>query len=431
MTRDAGTTGGLLRLATAGSVDDGKSTLVGRLLIDSDSVFTDQFDALGGTDGLEVDLALLTDGLRAEREQGITIDVAFRYFSTAHRRFVLADTPGHVQYNRNTVSGMSLVDAVVVLVDVRTGLRDQARRHLAAASLLRVPHVIVAVNKMDAVGFDEGRFTRLRDEVLDCTRRLGVEDVVVIPLSALRGDNVVTRSQRTPWYDGPTLLKHLEEVPAGSAAAAGPARLPVQCVLRGAEEPARFYAGRLGTGSLAPGDEVLILPSRTRSRVRRVRRLGDPVERAEPGQSVEIQLADDVDVSRGDLIAGLPAPVLATEFTAVICCVSDHRLREGEPLLVKHGTRTARGVLRDIRSTLDLTTMSYTPAGDVIGGNDIAVVSILTAEPLPIEPYRDDRITGSFLLLDPEDGSTTAAGMAEAAASTDSTAELAAAGRTC
>ncbi len=402
----------LLRIATAGSVDDGKSTLVGRLLLDSGSVFADQFDALAS--GGSIDLALLTDGLRAEREQGITIDVAHRYFSTTRRRFALADTPGHVQYNRNSISGMSAADVAVVLVDARLSVQDQTRRHLATAALLRVPHVLVTVNKMDAVGYDAGRFAAVARDVLACTRQLGIDDVTVIPVSALAGDNVVTRSSTMDWYTGPALLEHLEQVPV-TPPAPGAARLFVQCVLkdvRGTGDIVRSYAGRLTSGSLKAGDEVVVLPCGATTTVTAVSRLGEPAEEVFPGDSVELGLADHVDVSRGDLIAAPVAPVPAASFTAVLCAVSERAVRPGDPVLVKHGTRTVRAVLGEIHSGLDLETLRYVPGLKSVGGNDIAVVSVRTAEPLPVEDYATDRETGSFLVLDADDGGTLAAGMA-------------------
>ena len=401
----------LLRIATAGSVDDGKSTLVGRLLLDSGSVFADQFDALSS--GGSIDLALLTDGLRAEREQGITIDVAHRYFSTARRRFVLADTPGHVQYNRNSISGMSAADVAVVLVDARLSVQDQTRRHLATAALLRVPHVVVAVNKMDAVGYDADRFAVVAQDVLACTWQLGVDDVTVIPVSALTGDNVVRRGSTTDWYTGPALLEHLEQVPVAPSAR-GAARLAVQCVLkdvRGNGDIVRSYAGRLTSGSLKAGDEVVVLPCGARTTVTAVSRLGEPTTEVFPGDSVEVGLADHVDVARGDLIAAPATPVPVGSFTAVLCALSDRAVRPGAPVLVKHGTRTVRAVPTEIHAGLDLASLRYVPGLESVAGNDIAVVTVRTAEPLPVEDYAADRETGSFLVLDADDGSTLAAGM--------------------
>ncbi|WP_018685280.1 sulfate adenylyltransferase subunit 1 [Actinokineospora enzanensis] len=407
----------LLRLATAGSVDDGKSTLVGRLLLDSDSVFADQYDALAATG--TVDLALLTDGLRAEREQGITIDVAYRYFSTATRRFVLADTPGHVQYNRNTISGMSAADVAVVLVDARRSVQDQTRRHLATAALLRVPHVAIAVNKMDAVDYQADRFTQVAEDVLGCAWQLGVADPVVIPVSALAGDNIVRRSSTMDWYGGPTLLEHLERVPVTPIrSTGGAARLSVQCVLKddgGAGDVGRSYAGRLTSGPLAVGDEVVVLPSGRSTRVRALGKLGAPVDSAFPGDSVEVTVADHVDVSRGDLIARPAAPSLVDSFRAVVCAVSERAVRPGEHVLVKHGTRTVRALLHEIHAGLDLASLRYLPGLGAVAGNDIALVTVRTAEPLPVEDHADDRETGSFLLLDPDDGGTLAAGMVGAA----------------
>ncbi|MDQ3402089.1 MAG: GTP-binding protein [Actinomycetota bacterium] len=402
----------LLRLATAGSVDDGKSTLVGRLLLDTDSVLTDQFESLTRASSrlgtTELDLSLLTDGLRAEREQGITIDVAYRYFSTDRRRFVLADTPGHVQYNRNTVSGMSSAEVAIILVDVAAGLLDQTHRHLAVAALLRVPHVVVAVNKMDMVGYDAEVFTRLRERVVDHTRRLGIDEVTVIPVSALAGDNIGVRSERMPWYDGPSLLEHLEDIPPVPLSSIGAARLSIQYVLRAAH---RSYAGRLSSGPLRVGDEVVVLPAGIHTRVAGIERLGETISQARPGESVEVSLVDHVDVSRGDTIAALPAPTPRDSFSAVLCGVSDKRLRPADHVLIKHGARVVRGMVVEIESGLDVGSLAYTPNVESVGGNDIAVVALRLAEPLPIEEYRTDRTTGCFLVLDADDGTTVAAGI--------------------
>ena len=409
----------LLRLATAGSVDDGKSTLVGRLLYDSKSVLTDQLEAVQrvsrerGLDG--ADLALLTDGLRAEREQGITIDVAYRYFATAGRKFILADTPGHVEYTRNMVTGASTAELAVILVDARKGVLEQTRRHAAVAALLRVPHVVLAVNKMDLVDWDESVFEVLAKEFTAYAEGLGVPDVTPIPVSALRGDNLVDRSTAMPWYDGPTLLEHLESVPTAFDAPGRPMRFPVQYVLRPqtAEHPDyRGYAGRLASGVLEVGDEVVVLPGGRRTRVAGIDTFDGPLTRAFAPMSVAVRLADDLDVSRGDLLAAADAaPVVTQDLTATVCWLGERPLRRGDRVLVRSGTRLVKGLVRELVSRLDLATLEH--AGEVreLVANDIGLVQVRTAEPLPLDAYADNRGTGSFLLIDEHDGATVAAGM--------------------
>ncbi|WP_329136511.1 GTP-binding protein [Streptomyces sp. NBC_01476] len=409
----------LLRFATAGSVDDGKSTLVGRLLHDSKSVLTDQLEAVErasagrGTEG--PDLALLTDGLRAEREQGITIDVAYRYFATARRRFILADTPGHVQYTRNMVTGASTAELTVVLVDARNGMVEQTRRHAAIAALLRVPHVVLAVNKMDLVGFAEPVFAAIAEEFTAYAASLGVPDVTAIPISALAGDNVVEPSARMDWYGGPTVLEHLETVIVTHDLASGPARLPVQYVIRPqtAEDPDyRGYAGQIASGAFRVGDEITVLPSGRTSRIRGIDLLGEPVDTAWAPQSVTLLLADDLDISRGDLIAPTAqAPATIQDVTATVCHVADQPLTVGQRVLLKHCTRTVKAVVRDIPSRLTLDDLSPHPAPGRLAANDIGQVSIRTAEPLPLDSYGESRRTGSFILLDPQDGATLTACM--------------------
>ncbi|MEU6407007.1 GTP-binding protein [Streptomyces sp. NPDC046985] len=410
----------LLRFATAGSVDDGKSTLVGRLLHDSKSVLEDQLEAVErvsadrGRDG--PDLALLTDGLRAEREQGITIDVAYRYFATARRRFILADTPGHVQYTRNMVTGASTADLAVVLVDARHGIVEQTRRHTAAAALLRVPHVVLAVNKMDLVGYEERVFAETAAQFTAYAATLGVEDVTAIPLSALAGDNVVEPSAAMDWYGGRTLLEHLETVPVGRDPREEAARLPVQCVIRpqSAEHPDyRGYAGQIASGVLRVGDAVTVLPAGRTTAVAAIDALGARTDVAWAPQSVTVRLADDVDVSRGDLIAAAgtaAAPVRDVE--ASVCHLSERPLRVGAAVLLKHTTRTVRAVVKDIAYRLDIGTLQRRPRPGDLRVNDIGRVVLRTAEPLALDPYADNRRTGSFVLIDPADGATLAAGMA-------------------
>jgi sulfate adenylyltransferase subunit 1 len=417
----------LLRLATAGSVDDGKSTLVGRLLHDSKSVLVDQLDAVERVSrerGLtSADLALLTDGLRAEREQGITIDVAYRYFATAARSFVLADCPGHVQYTRNTVTGSSTADALVLLVDARKGVLEQTRRHLAVAALMRVPHVVIAINKIDLVDHSEDVFRTLAAQVRAVAVELGIPDAHAVPVSALVGDNVVDRSERTPWYDGPSLLELLETLSPATDPSHEAFRMPVQLVLRpqgAARSPEhveyRGYAGQLASGSVRVGDEVLVLPSGTRTTVAGIDLGERPLDVAVAPQSVSLRLADDVDVSRGDLICSAAEPVaLRQEVQALACWLGDEPLRPGARLLVKHGSRSVLAMVRSIDGRLDLDALRLAPA-DSLALNDIGRVTVRLASPLPIEPYSTSRAGGAFLLVDPDDGRTLAAVMADAVA---------------
>ncbi|KWX04328.1 sulfate adenylyltransferase [Carbonactinospora thermoautotrophica] len=409
----------LLRLATAGSVDDGKSTLVGRLLHDSKAVLADQLEAVERASrdkGLEeADLALLTDGLRAEREQGITIDVAYRYFATGRRRFVLADTPGHVQYTRNMVTGASTAELAVVLVDARNGVVEQTRRHLAVAALLRVPHVVLAVNKMDLVAYSEDTFAAVADEFGALAAALGVPEVTAIPLSALRGDNVVTPSPNMDWYGGPTLLEHLESVPVSVDPASQPARFPVQYVIRpqtDAYRDYRGYAGQLASGVLRPGEEVVVLPAGLRTTIAGIDRLGETdVAVAVAPQSITVRLADELDVSRGDLIAPVDdVPQVTQDVEATVCWLSDRPLHPGARVLLKHTTRVVKAIVKEIDHRLDITSLDRQPA-PALEANDIGRIVIRTASPLALDPYVANRKTGSFLLIDDQDGLTLAAGM--------------------
>ncbi|MCN9244284.1 GTP-binding protein [Streptomyces sp. RY43-2] len=409
----------LLRFATAGSVDDGKSTLVGRLLHDSKSVLADQLEAVErasasrGQDG--PDLALLTDGLRAEREQGITIDVAYRYFATPRRRFILADTPGHVQYTRNMVTGASTAELTVILVDARHGVVEQTRRHAAIAALLRVPHVVLAVNKMDLVDYREPVFAAIAEEFTAYATELGVLEVTAIPISALAGDNVVEPSATMDWYGGPTVLEHLETVPVGHDPAHGHARLPVQYVIRPqtAEHPDyRGYAGQIAAGVFRVGERVTVLPSGHTTTISGIDLLGRPVEAARTPQSVTLLLADDIDISRGDLIVPTEhAPSATQDIDATVCHVADQPLTVGHRVLLKHGTRTVKALVQDIPSRLTLDDLSPHPRPGQLVANDIGRVTLRTAEPLPVDAYADSRRTGSFILIDPADGTTLTAGM--------------------
>jgi len=411
----------LLRLATAGSVDDGKSTLVGRLLYDTKSVLADQLDAVhrASTDrGLATpDLSLLVDGLRSEREQGITIDVAYRYFATPHRSFVLADTPGHVQYTRNTVTGASTAQLAVLLVDARKGVVEQTRRHAAVLALLGVPKLVLAVNKIDLVGYEESTFALIAKEFSAHASALGYteSDVVAIPVSALVGDNVVTESANTPWYTGPTLLHHLETVPVEPDPHHAAFRFPVQYVIRPrtAEHPDyRGYAGQVAAGTIAEGDDVIVLPAGQRTRVRRIDTMDGPLSEAGSGRSVTLLLDDDLDIGRGDVIvaAGDP-PTVTDELDATLCWLSDKPLRPNARVLLKHGTRTVQGMVTSLNARFDEQKLSVVDDPESLRLNEIGRVWLRTSEPVPADDYTTSRRTGSFLVIDPADGATLAAGL--------------------
>ena len=412
----------LLRLATAGSVDDGKSTLVGRLLHDSKSLLADQLDAVERVSrdrGLATaDLALLTDGLRAEREQGITIDVAYRYFATADRSFILADCPGHVQYTRNTVTGASTADAVVLLVDARKGVLEQTRRHLAVAALLRVPHVIVAVNKIDLVGFDEDVYTRVAADLAAVATDLGLPDLVSLPVSALEGDNIVDRSSRTDWYTGPSLLEILETLPVADDPSHEEFRFPVQLTLRPqdaardvAHREYRGYAGQIASGVVRVGDQVVVLPGGRRTTIAGIDTADGALAEAFAPRSVALRLTDNIDVARGDLIAAASsAPEPTRDLVATVCWLSAEPLSKHSRVLLKHTTRTSRAIVSAVDGVLDLDAVQIVSAQD-LGLNDIGRLRIRTAEPIAAEPYARHRRTGAFLLIDAQSGQTLAAGM--------------------
>lgn len=416
----------LLRLATAGSVDDGKSTLVGRLLHDSHSILTDQLEAVEqasrrrGQD--TADLALLTDGLRAEREQGITIEVAYRYFATGRRRFILADTPGHVQYTRNMVTGASTAELTVVLVDARNGVVEQTRRHAAVAGLLRVPHVVLAVNKMDLVDYAEVVFDAIAEAFTHYASALGVPEITAIPISALAGDNVVASSVPMDWYNGPTLLQHLEAVPVGTDQMDAPARFPVQYIIRpqtAEHRDFRGYAGQMASGLLRVGEEVAVLPSGHTTTISGIDVLGKAVDVAWAPQSVTLTLSADLDVSRGDVIVPTAsAPTPTQDITATVCHLHERPLRVGERVLLKHGTRTVKAIVKALPSRLDVpsfdrrTGLTYVNGPGELAVNEIGSILLRTAQPLPVDPYTKSRSTGSFILIDPLDGQTLTAGMA-------------------
>ena len=409
----------LLRFATAGSVDDGKSTLIGRLLYDSKSVFADQLASVERTSADRGDdytnLALLTDGLRAEREQGITIDVAYRYFSTPARSFVVADTPGHVQYTRNMVTGASTADLALVLVDARKGVVEQTRRHASLSALLRVPHLVLAVNKMDLVGYDQAVFDQVVADFRDFASGLDLPDVTAIPIAALQGDNVVHRSAAMPWYAGPALLEHLEQVHVSREdAALRPARFPVQYVLRpmSTERPDyRGYAGTLASGTLRVGDEVVVLPSGRRTTVAAIDTFDSELAEAVAGQAVTVRLADELDVSRGDMVVAADAPPAVTsQLEATVCWMADAPLRSGQRVLVKHTTRTVKALVQALHDRLDVTQLAAEPAAE-LRLNDIGRVTLRTAQPLAVDSYFEDRTTGAFILIDEATGATVGAGM--------------------
>jgi sulfate adenylyltransferase subunit 1 len=408
----------LLKLATAGSVDDGKSTLVGRLLYDTKSVLADQMEAVerATVGGGDPDLSLLVDGLRSEREQGITIDVAYRYFATPQRSFVLADTPGHVQYTRNTVTGASTASLAVLLVDARSGIVEQTRRHVAVMGLLRVPRLVLAVNKMDLVDFDENTYWRIAKEFLGLTEALGyTEDAVVaIPLSAKKGDNVVLPSESTPWYEGPTMLEHLESVPVEGADHAAPFRFPVQYVVRPRTDDHpdyRGYAGLVAAGTVRVGDEVAVLPDGHRTRVEGIDTFDGELEAAHVGQSVVLRLADDLGVARGSLLAAPGGAEPVADFGATLAWLHEKPLRPGARLLLKHGTRTVQAIVAAVTHRLDTETLSVVDEPGELTINDMGQVSLTVAEPLPLDDYDEVAATGSFLLIDPQAGDTLAAGL--------------------
>ena len=413
----------ILRFATAGSVDDGKSTLIGRLLYDSKAIFEDQLAAVERTSrarGEEyTNLALLTDGLRAEREQGITIDVAYRYFATPRRKFIIADTPGHIQYTRNMVTGASTADLAIVLVDARNGLTEQSRRHAFLATLLRVPHLILAVNKMDLVGYDPAVFERITEEFSSFATKLEVADLTFIPISALHGDNVVQRSGNMGWYDGPSLLHHLEHVHIASDRNLIDVRFPVQYVIRPhqATDPQlhdyRGYAGQVAGGVIKPGDEVMHLPSGFTTTVKRIDTARGPVPEAFPPMSVTLVLADDIDISRGDMICRPHnQPSVTQDVEAMVCWMSEsRRLSPRDRLIVKHTTRTVKAIVRDLHYRLDVNTLHRHEGVSDLSLNEIGRVTLRMTHPLFCDPYTRNRLTGGLILVDEATGATVGAGM--------------------
>jgi bifunctional enzyme CysN/CysC len=409
----------MLRLATAGSVDDGKSTLIGRLLYDTKTVFADQLDSVErasrdrGDD--YVNLALLTDGLRAEREQGITIDVAYRYFATPRRKFIVADTPGHIQYTRNMVTGASTAGLALILVDARKGLQEQSRRHAFLTTLLQVPHLVLCVNKMDLVGYSEDVFESIRAEFTQFAAKLDVADLTVIPVSALLGDNIVSRSVNMPWYEGPSLLHHLENVHVASDRNLIDVRFPVQYVIRPQSElhrDYRGYAGQLAGGVMKPGDEVMVLPSGLTSRISSIETADGPVAEAFPPMSVTIRLEDELDVSRGDMICRvMNAPSMVQDVDAMVCWMADAPMRAGQKYVIKHTTRTARTQVKELQYRLDVNSLHRDRDAAELGLNDIGRIRLRTTQPLLCDEYRRNRSTGGFILVDEATNRTVGAGM--------------------
>ncbi len=410
----------MLRLATAGSVDDGKSTLIGRLLYDSKQILEDQLEAVERTSrerGDEyTDLALVTDGLRAEREQGITIDVAYRYFSTPKRKFIIADTPGHIQYTRNMVTGASTANLALILVDARNGILEQSKRHAFIASLLRIPHLVLCVNKMDLVDYEQSVFEEIKEEFIDWASRLDITDLTFIPISALNGDNVVNRSANMNWYDGPSLLHHLEEVYIASDRNLIDCRFPVQYVIRpksNAHHDYRGYAGMIAGGVFKAGDDVVVLPSGFTSTIRSIDTDDGPVDEAFPPMSVTMTLDDDVDVSRGDMICRPHNhATCGQEIDAMVCWLTDRsELRAGGKLAIKHTTRSARVLVRELLYKLDVNELHRDENADALRLNEIGRITLRTTAPLFFDEYRRNRTTGSFVLIDETTNNTVGAGM--------------------
>jgi sulfate adenylyltransferase subunit 1 len=404
----------LLRFTTAGSVDDGKSTLIGRLLHDAKGVYEDQLASVkkskvNRSTGL-IDFSLLTDGLRAEREQGITIDVAYRYFATARRRFIIADTPGHEQYTRNMATGASTANLAIILVDATKGLLPQTRRHSYIASLLGIPNLVAAINKMDLVDYREDVFSELREDFLNLAAQLGISSALCIPVSATEGDNIVEASTKTPWYEGPTLLEYLETVPVREAATTESLRFPVQLVIR-PDSTFRGFAGQIAEGEVRVGDPIVALPSGKTTSVRSIVTFAGNLDSAGPGESVTLELADEIDISRGDmLVSPASRPTASTSFAATIVWMSEKPLVVGHSYLAKHTTRSVKARVTNVRHRVNVNTLTHEPARD-LDMNGIAVVDVETSQALFFDLYNESRSTGSFILIDPISNATVAAGM--------------------
>ncbi|HVJ98535.1 MAG TPA: sulfate adenylyltransferase subunit CysN [Acidimicrobiia bacterium] len=410
----------LLRLATAGSVDDGKSTLIGRLLYDSKQIFEDTLEALEHSTKLRgeegMNLALLTDGLRAEREQGITIDVAYRYFATPARKFIIADTPGHVQYTRNMITGASTADLALILVDARKGIIEQSRRHAFLASLLGVPHLVLCVNKMDLVDYDQATFERIKNEFKDFAAKLDVHDLTFIPVSALLGDNVVDRSANMPWYEGSSLLHQLEDVHIASDRNLIDCRFPVQYVIRPRDDKHhdyRGYAGQVASGTYRVGDDVVVLPSGFTSKIAHIDGPDGPLEEAGPPMSITIRLEDEIDISRGDMIVRPNnQPHVAQDVDAMLCWFNERvELKPGAKYALKHTSKWAKALVKDLHYRLDVNTLSRDDSAQSLSLNEIGRVTLRTTQPLFFDDYRRNRATGSFILVDEATNDTLAGGM--------------------
>ncbi len=408
----------LLRFSTAGSVDDGKSTLIGRLLYDSQSVFEDQLSSVAKSkinrSTGPIDFSLLTDGLRAEREQGITIDVAYRYFATPQRKFIIADTPGHEQYTRNMATGASTAEAAVVLMDATKGVLRQSRRHTYIAHLLGVQHIVAAVNKMDVVAFSQEVFERISDDFRRFADQLGIRSVYAVPVSALEGDNVVRRSKRMPWFEGPALLEYLETIPVGGESSHAPLRFPVQYVIR-PDASFRGFAGQVASGEIRPGMPVVALPSRVKTKIQSLVSFEAEMESAASGGSVTLTLADEIDLSRGDMLVSEQQPAtVGNELSAMLIWMHAEPLDPHKIYLLKHTTRTVRARVSQIRYRVDINTLEHVGATK-LDMNEIAAVDVKTTLPLFFDPYRLNRTTGSFILIDPLRNATVGAGMIERA----------------
>ena len=409
----------LLRFTTAGSVDDGKSTLIGRLLYDSKSIFEDQLENIKQTTerrGEEgINLALLTDGLKSEREQGITIDVAYRYFATPRRKFIIADTPGHIQYTRNMVTGASTANVALILVDARRGILEQTRRHAFIASLLQIPHLVVCINKMDLVDYSEDRYEEIKDEFEKFSYKIDVKDVHFIPISALNGDNVVDRSKNMNWYEGSTLLYYLEHVHIGSDQNFIDTRFPVQYVIRpntDAFHDYRGYAGRVAGGVLKKGDNVILLPSGLTTKIKKIDTYDGEIEEAYPPMAVTVLLEDDMDLSRGDMIARENnQPEVGQDIEVMVCWFNERPLQLRGKYTIKHTTQEARCIVKDIRYKLDINSLHRLQEDKHITMNDIARVVLRTTKPLLYDSYRKNRTTGSIIFIDEGTNETVGAGM--------------------
>ncbi|MFH1102078.1 MAG: sulfate adenylyltransferase subunit CysN [Methanobacteriota archaeon] len=408
----------LLRFTTAGSVDDGKSTLIGRLLYDSKTIFQDQLKNLKRLchqRGEELNLALLTDGLRAEREQGITIDVAYRYFATPKRKFIIADTPGHVQYTRNMVTGASTANLALILIDARNGVIEQTHRHIFIAALLKIPHFVVCINKMDLVDYKQEIYNTIKDQIKDFISKLNIADISFIPISALHGDNVVKKSKKMPWYVGPTLLYHLENIHISSDENLVDCRFPVQYVIRPRSDKHhdyRGYAGKIAGGIFKPGDHIKVLPSGFTTTIHSIETPEGKIKEAFPPMSVVIQLTDDIDISRGDmLVREHNTPIVSHDIDAMICWMNTTPLKPGNRYIIRHTTKETKAIVRDIPYKLDINTLHRNEKAHHLGLNDIGRITLRTAQPLYFDSYRRNRATGCFILIDETTNETVGAGM--------------------